>query len=167
MGLYSQFPTSYDILTRLTDGVDRIDSDWWNTLAEGLYQVEVALDADPSVLGAAWATYTNLLGINTKLARMEYGRFRITMPCEAPVTVYFASGTTRFTDKTKMIVLMTRMPNDEGPNIAKYSRTSVQVQDNAISGTPDRFDLYHSDYDGSAGTVGTETWYYLAIEEDL
>lgn len=167
MGLYSQFPTSYDILTRLADGVDRIDADWWNTLAESMYQAQVALGADPSVLGAAFGSYTSLAGINTKLARMEYGRFRVTVPFESPVTVYFASGTTRFTDKAKMNVLMTRMPNDAGPNIAKYSRVSINIQDNAISGTPDRFDMYHADYTGAVGTTGSETWYYLAIEEDL
>jgi hypothetical protein len=167
MGLYSQFPTSYDILTRLAEGVDRIDSDWWNALAESLYQAQVALGADPSALGSAFASHTNLAQINTKLARMEYGRFRVSVPFENPTTVYFASGTTRFTDKTKMIVMLTRMPNDEGPNIAKYSRTSVVIQDNGISGTPDRFDMYHADWTGASGTTGTETWYYLAIEEDL
>lgn len=167
MGLHSQYPTSYDILTRLTDGVDRIDSDWWNTLAESIYQVEVALAVDPSALGAAWASYGNLAQINTKLARMEYGRFRVSVPFESPVTVFFASGTSRFTDKSNMIVLLTKMQNDEGPNISQYSRTSAQILDNAISSTPDRFDFYHTDYTGSLGTTGAETWYYLAIEENL
>jgi len=167
MGLFSVFPTSYDILTRLTDGLDRLDADWWNTLAESLRESQLALGVDPSALTAAFASYSNLAQINAKLARVEHGRFRVKIPFNNPVVIPFASGTLRFTDKDKMIILLTKMQNDEGPNIAKYGRSSCTILDNAISSTPDRFEFYRADPSGSVGSDGEESWKYLAIEEDL
>jgi hypothetical protein len=159
----TQYPDSLDVFPRLADGKDKLTASFCNQLFDGLRAIQQALGTDPSNLGATFISFTDIEAILKRLARIEVGRFGLSLPAESPLKVDFISGTQRFTDATRMVVFCVRVNSRNGRVIPKKIRYSAVVTTSA--GTPDGFDFYRWDMNNVEDVE--EEWVYLAMEETL
>ena len=84
-GNHSGFPQSLEIFDRLTDGVDQVDADFINILADTARQLQVALGSDPLNNFPVSSGYHSLSTIGAWLPylfRMEFGEFKLSLPIQ-------------------------------------------------------------------------------------
>lgn len=165
----SSYPDALDVFTRLVNQYDKPLASWWNQLFAAIYNLEVALGVDPSVLGSGFGTYTDVASILGELAKVEVGEFNIEIPTNAPTRVFFASGESRFDIAGNMVVICNMKLNNAGRKVSPLARHSAVIVLGPISSDPYGFDFYRTDMDNASGTLEgrTETWSYIAIEENI
>jgi hypothetical protein len=159
----TQYPSGLDVFTRLVDEFDKLTASYCNQLFDALQAIQATLGTDPANLGASFVSFSDIQAILIRLARVEVGRFGLSLPAEAPLKVDFVSGTDRFTDSTKMAVFCVRVNTKAGRVIPKKVRYSAVITNSG--GLPDGFDFYRWDMDTIEDLE--EEWVYLAMEETL
>lgn len=158
----SQYPEGLDVHLRPEDEVDTPDAGFFNMLFSGMRAIQETLGTDPSDLGTGFSAFTDIAGILKALSRVEIGRFTITRPLEEPIFIPFASGTNRFTDDAKTIVVCARVNDGAGRVVPQNIRYSAVVQNSG--GVPNGFDFRRWLMDDGDNT---EDWVYLAMEDAL
>ena len=88
-GTHSGFPDSLDILARLADGVNDLDAEYINVLADSARQLEVAIGVDPLNNFPVTSGYHALSTVGAWLPylfRMEFGQFELSLPIDVSST---------------------------------------------------------------------------------
>lgn len=164
MGNFSRYPDGLDILPRIQDGIDKPTAFHFRQIFEGLRNVEVALGINPSSLGTGYGTFATIAVLLSKLVRMECGRIRVRIPNEVPVQVPFISYPSRFVDRDKMAVFAFREDASHGRTLPTDARASCFIYNDG-GGLPRGFYFYRTNLD--TGDPSEETWWYLALEDQL
>lgn len=164
MGDYSRYPDGLDILSRIQDGNDKPTAFYFKQLFEGLRNVEAALGINPSTLGTDYGSFATIAALLSVVVRMEYGRIRVRIPNEVPVIVPFVSYPNRFVDRDKMIVHVFREDATSGRPVPSEARAAAFIYNDGGT-TPRGFYFYRTNLD--TGDATEESWWYLAIEDQL
>jgi hypothetical protein len=164
----SSYPGSLDVFQHIADEFDRPSAPWFNRLFDALYKVQTELGADPSDLGTGYTSVTDLADVLLARARIEAGTFTIEMPSDSPVEVLFKNDGTsgrpqRFTDASKLIVLIDQNPNNKGRRTGENKDVAVEIIVDGAS-VPIGFSFYRFNL---TAADDTEEWRYLAWEDAL
>ena len=164
----SGYPGSLDVFQHLADEFDRPSAAWFNRLFDGLYQVQTELGTDPSDLGTGYTAVTDLAELLLARVRIECGKFTLTMPSDEPLYVNFRNDgqsgrPQRFTDASKMIVLVSQNPSAKGWFVGQNKTVAVEIDVDGSS-VPIGFQFWRYNI---TSNEHTEEWYYLAWEDAL